>query len=187
MDIKQIEDTQLLAQAQTGNKEAFGHLYEKYLDDIYHYLFYRVSNKQDAEDLTEKVFLKAWRALAKHPPQQLPFRLWIYRIAHNTAIDYYRTRKESVDLDQIGHVQSEHLKPEQIVTQNERNQSLVAALKGLKEEHQEVLLCRFVVELTHLETAAVMERSEGAVRILQYRALEALRKILLLRGINEND
>lgn len=179
-----MEDTDLLARAQAGDKDAFGHLYEKYLDDIYHYLFYRVSNQQDAEDLTEKVFLKAWRALTKHPPQQLSFRLWIYRIAHNVAIDYYRTRKEAVDLDQLGELQSEHLKPEQIVTQNERNRSLLEALQRLKEEHQEVLVCRFVVELTHSETAVVMERSEGAVRILQYRALEALRKILLLQGIN---
>ena len=180
-----MEDTNLLARAQAGDKDAFGHLYERYLDDIYHYLFYRVSGEQDAEDLTEKVFLKAWRALTSYPPQQISFRVWIYRIAHNTAVDYYRTRKKTADFDQLEEVQSdEMMRPEQVVSVNERNHSLLEAIKQLKEDHQDVLLCRFVVELTHLETAAVMERSEGAVRTLQFRALDALRKILILREIN---
>lgn len=181
MNKQQTQDTELLARAQAGNKNAFGDLYEKYLDDIYQYVFYRVSNRQDAEDLTEMAFLKAWQALSKNPPQEVTFRLWMYRIAHNTVIDHYRTREQLMSLDEAQDVRSGETRPESTVVQNERNAWLKNAIGELKEEHQHVLLCRFVIGLTHSETAVVMERSAGAVRILQLRAVEALRKILLLQ------
>lgn len=181
MNIQQTQDSELLARAQAGNKNAFGDLYEKYLDDIYQYIFYRVSNRQDAEDLTEVSFLKAWQALSTNPPQAVTFRLWMYRIAHNTVIDHYRTRDQLLSLDEAHEVRSGEARPESTVVQNEQNAWLKNAIGELKEEHQHILLCRFVIGLSHAETAVVMERSEGAVRILQLRAIEALRKILLLQ------
>jgi RNA polymerase sigma-70 factor (ECF subfamily) len=144
---------------------------------IYRYLYYRVGDTQEAEDLTETVFLKVWEHLPRFQPARVPFRAWLYRVASNLLVDHYRTRKPVDGLAESGLIDPAP-GPEQVGEVNERNRQLFAALRRLKPEHQEVLTLRFIADLSHAETARVMKRSEGAVRVLQHRALRALRQIL---------
>lgn len=171
-------ESHLVAQAIAGDTASFGLLYEQYVDEIYHFVYYRVKSHQEAEDLSEAVFLKAWQALDQSPPREITFRLWLYRIARNTVYDYYRTRKEHADLETVMHVPAPTEGPEAILIRWERTAELREHLLQLNDDYQEVLTCRFVVGLSHAETAVVMSRSEQAVRALQYRAIVALRSLL---------
>jgi RNA polymerase sigma-70 factor, ECF subfamily len=179
MNEQQAVDAQLLNRALAGDAAAFGDLYERHLDAIYHYVFYRVNGRHEAEDLTENIFLRAWQALDSHPPREIPFRLWLYRIAHNVVVDYYRTRQEQIGLEAAAHLADPVEGPEATVVRQERATALKQALKQLTEDHQQVLTCRFIVGLSHAETAVVMTRNEEAVRALQYRAINALRNLLI--------
>jgi RNA polymerase sigma-70 factor (ECF subfamily) len=178
MNNYEVSETQLVTWALAGDAIAFGKLYELYLDEIYHFVFYRVKSHQEAEDLSEAVFLKAWQALDENPPREIPFRLWLYTISRNTVIDYYRTSKQQVGLEEAAHLPAPIEDPEAAVIRWESVQELKDKLLQLKEEHQEVLTCRFVVGLSHADTATVMSRSEEAVRALQYRAIVSLRRLL---------
>ena len=175
-------DIQLLARSLEGDADAFGDLYERYLDPIYHYIIYRVGGRSEAQDLTEAVFLRAWQALKKNPPREIPFRLWLYRIANNIVIDFYRARKQNVTLESVGELQMQEEGPEALLMRQERSEALVKALQTLKEEHQQVIVCRFVVGMSHSETAVIMQKNEVALRALQYRAIAALKKKLLVKG-----
>jgi RNA polymerase sigma-70 factor (ECF subfamily) len=177
-DTNQPIDEQILARALAGDVEAFGDLYERHLDDIYNYVYYRVDHREEAEDLSEAVFLRAWRALDENPPREVPFLLWLYRIAHNAVVDHYRTRKDHLGLEAAANVPDPKAGPESLVTSWEDITELRRAIRRLSEDHQEVLVCRFIAGLSHAETAVVMTRSNEAVRALQYRALVALRKLL---------
>ena len=182
MSNPQDQVASLVTQAIAGDTAAFGRLYERYLDAIYHYIYYRVESREEAEDLTELVFLRAWQALENNPPREIPFRLWLYRIAHNAVVDHYRARKEQVGLEVIAHLPASLEGPEASLARQEQAEILKKAMLLLKEEHQQVLTCRFVVGLSHAETAAIMQRNEGAVRTLQYRAIVALRNRLVTEG-----
>lgn len=178
MNKKEVLEQELVSKALAGDTVSFGLLYEHYLDEIYQFVFYRVKSHQEAEDLTEAVFLKAWQALDDSPPREIPFRLWLYRIARNTVIDHYRTRREQVSLEAALDVPEAVDGPETLVVRRERDEELRDRLQSLNEDHQEVLTCRFVMGLSHAETAVVMSRSEQAVRALQYRAIVTLRNLM---------
>ena len=182
MNNQQTQEAPTVARAIAGDTAAFGSLYERYLDAIYHYVFYRLESHEEAEDLTELVFLRAWQALENNPPREIPFRLWLYRIAHNAVVDHYRTRKDQVGLEAVAHLPTPLEGPEASLARQEQAEILKRAMMLLKEEHQQVLTCRFVVGLSHAETAVIMQRNEGAVRALQYRAIVALRSRLITQG-----
>jgi RNA polymerase sigma-70 factor (ECF subfamily) len=185
MNEQQVQDAQSLARAVAGDTAAFGDLYERYLDAIYHYVFYRVGGREEAEDLTEAIFLRAWQALDTNPPREAPFRLWLYRIAHNVIVDHYRMRsrkrEDLVALDAAVNFPDPKEGPEASVTRQERADALKRKMQQLKEDHQQVLACRFIAGLSHAETAVIMSRSEEAVRALQYRAVVALRNLLIIQ------
>jgi RNA polymerase sigma-70 factor (ECF subfamily) len=183
MNKKEVSEQYLVSQALAGDSHSFGRLYEHYLDEIYQFVFYRVKGRQEAEDLTETVFLKAWQALDDNPPQEIPFRLWLYRISRNTVIDYYRTRKEQVGLEEAANLLETADSPETLVARRQRTEELRDKLRQLNDDYREVLACRFVNGLSHAETAVVMSRSEQAVRALQYRAIVALRNLLTVEQV----
>jgi RNA polymerase sigma-70 factor, ECF subfamily len=171
-------EAEVVARAIKGDQEAFGDLYEKYLDAIFRYIYYRVNNHHEAEDLTETVFLKAWEALGSYRLSSVPFKAWLYRIAHNLVVDLYRTHKVEAPLDGQMGFSDDGQNPEEQVVWLERTELLMSAMDQLEEDHQQVLALRFINELSHAETAYIMNRSEGAVRVLQHRALNALRLCL---------
>ena len=167
----------LIARARRGDAHAFGDLYERYLSAIYRYIYYRVGEVADAEDLTEMVFLKAWEALDKYEIRDVPFSAWLYRIAHNVIVDRHRTHKDSIALDTLP-LRDEAAGPEDQFDALEDIETLSRALSQLRPDYQQVLTLRFISGLSHAETGRVLKRSEEAVRVLQHRALSALRKLL---------
>ncbi len=173
-----VSDTDLVARAQRGDTKAFGELYKLHLDAIYGYVYSRVGNVSEAENLTQTVFVKAWRALENYKQTSVPFRGWLYRIAHNSVIDYYRKKKEPALLEDQTMLPDTSDTPEQSLIWQERREDLRKAMKKLKPAYQQVLTLRFLNELDYEETADVLGRKVNAVRVLQYRALKALRKVM---------
>ncbi len=168
--------TELVLLAKGGDAEAFGHLYETYLDRIYRYIYFRVTDEQTAEDLISQVFTKAWENLDRYQPSGRPFIAWLYTIAHNTVIDHYRTRKETVAIENTISLASDAPSPHEQVELHFEADNLRAALQTLTPEQQQVVVLKFIAGMTTDEIAAQLRKSPGAIRALQMRALQALAK-----------
>jgi RNA polymerase sigma-70 factor (ECF subfamily) len=175
---KPVDETTLIADAIQGDAEAFGDLYERYLNQIYRYIFYRVGDSGKAEDFTETVFLKVWENLPSFQVDRISFKGWLYRVAHNLLVDYYRTRKDQYSLDDHFDLPDPAQSPEEFMITAEQETMVHAALRRVKKEYQDILTLRFINGLSHAEAAKVLNRSIGAVRVLQHRALQALDKEL---------
>lgn len=180
MPSRQFDDEQVIKQVKNGDAEAFGLLYDQYAEIIFRYVYSHLDNRLDAEDLTEEIFLRAWRALPKYDERGLPFSAFLFRIARNSLIDYYRQKKQVSSIDDM-EVQSHEAGPEETVDLLIENHDLRKTIAELREDYRNVLIFRFLSGLSPEETAQVMQRSVGAVRVLQHRALSAL-KDLLERG-----
>ena len=154
----------LIARSSEGDADAFGELYDRFQPEILRYLVHRVRDRETAEDLAQQVFLKAWQAIPRYEQRGLPFKAWLYRMAHNQMVDHYRTHRPTSDLDA------------------ERNERLGAALERLSEDHRRVLVLRFLMEKPAREIGEIMGRREVTVRGLQMRALRALRKEIETTG-----
>jgi RNA polymerase sigma-70 factor (ECF subfamily) len=176
----ETDDAGLVTRAGQGDKRAFGDLYERYMVDVYRYIFYRVSHQQDAEDLTESVFIKAWKGLGTYR-REVPFKVWIFRIANNTVIDHYRTRKEFLPLDEGRLVSDQHHDMEEKLVSEEKIIQMTDAISNLSPLYQNVLTLRFINGLSVRDVAQILDRSEGAVKALQHRALKAARVLLVDR------
>lgn len=171
-------DADLIARAQSGEIEAFGELYARYLDPIYRYIRTRVDKTADAEDLCEAVFLSTFEALDRYQERGHPFSAYLYQVARNRLADHYRTREIRVDLDQVSEPAAADADPEAAYAQRERVLDAVHSLRKLREDYQEVIRLRVILELPTSTVAMWMDRSPGAVRVLLHRALVALREEL---------
>jgi len=180
MPERQFDDEQIIKQVKNGDAEAYGMLYEQYAEVIFRYIYSHLESRLDAEDLTEEIFLRAWRALPKYDERGLPFSAFLFRIARNSLIDYYRQRKSVQSIEDV-ELQSRELGPEEAVDVRIENHNLRDTIAKLREDYRNVLIFRFLSGLSPEETAQVMQRSVGAVRVLQHRALSAL-KDLMERG-----
>lgn len=163
-----------------ADREAFGSLYERYLDQIYRYVFYRVLSSEEAEDLTESTFLHVWQDLRNRKNQIKNFSAWVYRVAHNLVIDHQRKKKPvSIDLeDSAEFTPGGDPGTEDAVLIKLDSQQVVKALQQLEHNAQQVIILRFLNGLSHTQTAQALSLNEGHVRVLQYRALKQLREIL---------
>ena len=169
----------IIKRAVEGDSSAFGQLYDHYQPKIYRFTLVKVSHREEAEDLTHQVFLKALQSIGSYKDLGFPFSSWLYRIARNQVVDYYRTRKETVriedtDPDEMPEKHPAHDKLADKI-EIERTQK---ALRKLKPEYQDVIMMRFVEDLPIRETAIAMGKTEGAVKLIQYRAIKELKKTL---------
>jgi len=169
-------DASLVQAAKAGDAAAFGELYERYRDAIYRYCLSRTGTAHDAEDLTSDVFVKALHSIDRYQERGLPFVAFLYRIARNAAIDRSRTLKQPLSVDELlTHPASRQNVEADAMLAVDRS-ILLAALTKLKTEHRDVIVMRFIEGYSALEVAAALGKTEGAVRTLQHRALERLRK-----------
>ncbi len=163
----------------SGDSEAFAFFYDHYVKQIYRFISLKVASRQIAEDLTQDVFLKAWQYLVdqKHIKN---FQAFIYRIARNTVIDYYRQNKvENLPLEDFAEKEelSEDAMPEQIDSDIDA-EKLLQYLQKLKPEYQEVLLLRYVEDLSFEEISEIVQKDKNNVRVLLHRAMTKLKEII---------
>ena len=180
MKFPQHDYTDQLSKAISGDKQAFGSLYEYFYNQIFNYLLIRTGNRDEAEDMTEVVFLKTWDHLSSFSLKNGPhsFRAWLFRIAHNTLVDHYRKKRDVQSFEKVDISGSIKENPEWILHEKESTRELIQALSTLDVQAQHVIVSRFFSKLSHKETAQSLGISEGNVRVIQFRALEKLRKIL---------
>lgn len=173
-------DQELIQKAVNGDQEAYGDLYERYLDQIYRYVYYRVQTAEEAEDLTESTFVRVWEDLRtrRNKPEIKNFRAWLYRAAHNLVIDHLRKNKPvMVELDEsIENTKNKDEGIEETVLARIDSLMLAKALKKLETTARQVIVLRFLNGLSHAETAQALDLKEGHVRVIQYRALKILRE-----------
>ena len=165
--------------ASEGDSAAFGRLYDLYVDRVYRYVYYHVGNTPDAEDVTEHIFLKALQSIDRFRCEKGPFIAWLQGIARNAVIDHLRTRKPLAPLDEDLADTGADTDPVSVADLHCTQAELHRAILALKPEHREVIVLRFVEELDHAQTAECVGKSEGAVRVIQHRALAALRQALV--------
>ena len=170
----------IVRQAQNGEAEAFGQLYEIYSDRVFRYIAYRVSSDADAEDITEDVFIRMLEAIGTFKWRNVPFSAWLMRIAHNRVIDFYRRSnlRTATPLDVAPPVPSRERDPQEGVAFFSDMQDLRLAMEELTDLQRQVISLRFGSELSIAETAKAMNRNEGAVKALQHSAIRALRRLM---------
>ncbi len=179
-DWQNVDDNQLIQFARQGDVQAYGEIYNRYVVKVYRYYLAHLDNAHDAEDLTEEVFFRVWRALPGYQEKGIPFYALLFQVARNGLIDFYRRSvqtKQLVSIDDVS-IADKGTDPGEIVLKNFRHKELRQAMKGLREDYRTVLALRFLSGLSPEETAKAMGRSQGAVRVLQHRALAALRELL---------
>lgn len=174
----EIDDFKLIEAAGDGDNDAFGVLYERYVRKIYNYIYYRTGNVNEAEDLTAKVFHRAFRHIESYNQRGVPFSAWLYRIAHNLVANWYRdrSRKKEVTLDERIPGMASFDFPEMALEKTQESEKMLNALRNLPPERQQLIILKFVEGLSNIEIGLIMRKSEGAIKSLYHRTLESLRK-----------
>jgi RNA polymerase sigma-70 factor (ECF subfamily) len=174
------EELELLHAAQNGDAEAFGRLYELYAGRVFRYLYAHLDNRLDAEDITEEVFLRTWQALPGYRQRGAPLQAFIFRVAHNALMDHYRKTRRQKPAVSLEDERFQIQLPDQAqgLEYLENRQHLRRLLGKLRRDYRMVIDLRFLAGLSLEESAQVMNRSQGALRVLQHRAVQALRKLV---------
>ncbi len=160
------------------SEEALASLYEEYYDKIARYIFIRIGNQQEAEDLASEAFLRALQSLGSYRERGLPMQAWLFKIAHNLTVDYLRkiSKRKLVPIDEVEIADAANT--EEIAESHLQAEKLSEALKQLSPAQREVIGLRFFAGLTSIETGKILGKKPGAVREMQSLALKSLRKIL---------
>lgn len=176
--VEEKSEEQILALASAGDEEAFGWLYQKYVTRIYNYVYFRTGNAAEAEDLTAKVFMRAMKHIRNYRDLGLPFSAWLYRIAHNLVANWHRDngRKKEIPLDDAVPLPVLSKHPESEVVKKEETDKLLRIIRKLPPERQQLIILKFVEQLSNAEIGAIMGKSEGAVKSLYHRTLTSLRE-----------
>ncbi|OGE73746.1 MAG: hypothetical protein A3I07_03340 [Candidatus Doudnabacteria bacterium RIFCSPLOWO2_02_FULL_42_9] len=167
----------IFKKAQSGDDEAFGLIYDHFAGKIYKFIFFRVSHTQVAEDILADTFIKGWQKLTQvNSPAALS--AWLYQIAKNNIIDYYRIKKDSVDLAEV-----ENFLEDETDIVDEANltidqQKILVLIEELPEEQKQIIKYKFLEELENEEIAYITGKSEGAIRVIQHRAISKLKELL---------
>lgn len=172
----EIEDARI-AEAAKSDPGAFGELYERYYLRVYRYVYHRVGNSTDAEDITALVFMKALEALPTYRAGRSGFAPWLFRISRNCVVDHYRRGRAHVPLEEMER-RSGHGDPVSHVLGSERVEELASLVQHLSREQRDVILLRYAADLSFSEISAVVQKREPAVRMLLHRGLRKLKAVL---------
>jgi len=168
---------ELVARGQQGDREALEELYLIHFDRIYSYLHVSVGNRHDAEDLTTQTFLKMLEKIGSFRWQSAPFSAWLFRIAHNLAMDHFRARRRWQPEEEVPEAPGEEEPSAELAAMHTiGRESMLRLIERLSPEQQQVLTLKFVFNLPNAEVAAILDKTEGAIKSLQHRALVSLQK-----------
>lgn len=179
-DAESLRMLALVELAQQGDGEAFGQLYDAYSDTVYRYIYYRVSNKPLAEDLTSETFLRALRRISTFTWQGRDFGAWLVTIARNLVADHFKSSRYRLEVPTGEMLDSDETEssPEDSVLAYLSNKALLDAVRQLNSQQQECVTLRFLHGLSVAETAKIMGKNDGAIKTLQYRAIRTLARML---------
>ena len=168
---------QTLKKAQAGSNEALADLYNAYFQRIYSFTFYRVSHKETAEDLTEDVFVKAFEKI-RGLTELEAFEGWLFQIARNKVIDYYRSKKQVVALEEIESTLEYETNVVDLVNLQTQQALFIKLLKELSPEQQQVIKLKFLEDIDNDVIAQMLDKTEGAIRVIQHRAISKLKELI---------
>ncbi|MFZ3071272.1 MAG: sigma-70 family RNA polymerase sigma factor [Anaerolineaceae bacterium] len=173
------DEVELINQAKK-DPEAFGVLYERYVERIYNYIYFRTGSTHDAEDLTSKVFFRALQNIGHYRHMGLPFSAWLYRIAHNLVANYHREKSKvnEISIDQLAlpNLPTRLAAPETSALQNQEMDYLMMVINDMPRQKRELIILKFVEKLSNAEIAEIFNKSEGAIKSLYHRTLLELRE-----------
>jgi RNA polymerase sigma-70 factor (ECF subfamily) len=178
MELLATPDVELLERAREYDAQALAEIYDRYAESIYRYLYRYLGDAAHAEDLTCEVFLKLLQVVKTHRAPRDRLQGWLYRVAHNLAMDWFRQRGKGATLSLEEEWISGADPPSTVIEKNQARQQLRAAICQLTADQQQVILLRFGEGLRLADVSRLMDKSEGAVKILQHRAVQRLRKLL---------
>lgn len=170
-------DAELLIQCQHGSEYAFNELYERYIKKIYDFIYYKTSHQETAEDITSKTFIKAWKNINNFSLEKGTFSAWLYQIARNNVIDYYRTQKQSIDIDAVWDLSTD----EDMIKDYDNNKKLNEVkhyLDKLKPEQKEIVIMRVWQQLSYKEISEILDKSEGSCKMMFLRTIKRLQEEL---------
>ncbi|HSL46183.1 MAG TPA: sigma-70 family RNA polymerase sigma factor [Anaerolineales bacterium] len=172
------EESRLVERAKAGDPQAFTRLYDAYVERVSRYIYFRVSDERDIEDLVSQVFLKAWENLDRYQPGGSPLIAWLYTIARNLVIDHYRTKKNVMPLEEAITFPSDMEMPDDIAQTRFDLEAMRDGLQALNADQQQALILKYIAGLPNDSIAKIMNKQEGTVRGLQMRGLQTLAKYM---------
>lgn len=171
-------EDKLVHGAIAGDSSAFGVLYDRYQPAIYRFVALKVGRREDAEDITHQVFMRAWQRVSTYEGRGYPFSSWLYRIARNQIVDFYRAHREHVDLEDVEPLLLAEDGTAETLDLKADVARVRAAMRELRADYQDVIILRFIEERSLEEASQSLNRSVGATKVLQHRALRSLRALL---------
>ena len=174
------DDIPLVMRAIEKDQDAFGELYDRHVVRVYRHIYYMVGSATEAEDLTAQTFLRAWEAVERYQVRGAPFVSWLLRIAHNLGVSYLRSKRESSELHDGIVDHKMRVDPASSFAQTADEELVREAILLLREEQRQVIILRFIEDLDYKEVAEIIGKSVAAIRVIQHRALNSLRKQMKL-------
>lgn len=174
--LQDLDERALVRRAIARDRDAFGALYDRHVVRVYRHIYYMVGNAAEAEDLSAQAFLQAWEAIHRYQMRGAPFVSWLLRIAHNLGVSHLRSKRDSSELPETLVDHSRHGNPEEVLQRQVEADRVRQAIMRLRDEQRQVIMLRFIEDLEYREVAEIVGKSVAAVRVIQHRALHALRK-----------
>ncbi|MDD2402340.1 MAG: sigma-70 family RNA polymerase sigma factor [Clostridia bacterium] len=170
-----VDEKELIARVK-ANKQVFVEIYDAHFHKIYKYIYYRTYNQADAEEITSKTFLLALENIENYEYRNIPIAVWLYRIASNAVIDFYRKNKQTLELDKIKNIEASEPSPEAIMLSKSEGEQLICCMSKLPATQQQALVLRYRQNMTCREMSEVMDKTEGSIKQLLHRGLINLRE-----------
>jgi RNA polymerase sigma-70 factor (ECF subfamily) len=178
-NLQEADDSELIARAAKGDREAFGALYERYVFRVFRHVYYLTSDPHTAEDLTAQTFLNALEAIPRYEVRGVPFLAWLLRIAYNLTVNHRKVRSNgTAPLPEGLEIEGTSYSPEASCEAKADGERVWEVVRRLRGDQRQVIVMRFIDGLSYPDIARVLGKSIGAVRVIQYRALCALRRRL---------